>query len=258
MIGERNEDYLTPALTYLHEQLADAGDHDVEQMVINYNLRTVNPILIGKTDIDALGFVTRAKTAASVVKHIQSFNEKTNLPQRTLAKLHDDATQLVNRAIALEFEEEWSITTLTGDFAELAEAVEEEFGEEGVNILNTIYVEAARLVYRAYTHTDLAKEGDKVVAGVDLTEGDEETAVLGTVENITLVPFAYADLPIAFSGDFGIISKQLNAKLYDVLQERIHSVTNPHVGTWKFVTTDNVVYTFCKAIAGTEIFIVRN
>lgn len=258
LIGERNGDYLTPALVYIHNQLADAGEYDVEQMVINYNLRTVKPILVNKADIDALGFITRAKTAASVAKHIQSFNEKTSLPQRTLAELHSDATAYVNRAIQLEFNDEWSITTLTGDLEDLAEAVEEEFGDEGIQILNTIYAESARQVYRAYTYADLEKEGSAVIDGVDLTEGDEETAVLGTVENITLVPFAYADLPIAFSGDFGTVSKQLNAKLYDVLQERIHENTNPHVGQWKFVTTDNVVYTFCKATAGTEIFIVRN
>ncbi len=240
------KDYVTEVLDELTSRGVTAAGTLLDNCVVRYKRFETTGFALQGENLDLVNAMREGTSAADIVVAINDFKCNTTLPLRETARILDLITLQVNRYLATEFSNGWSITSLTGDYTELSEALIEHFehiyDEHTVlNMLHAIYVNAVKYAFAYQT--------------LDLTESDVTEVGYGTLSRVALVPFYYSQYPIDFLDQAGAIVKEEYPELYDFL-----NAVNGDNECYeiKLVTLDNVVLTFCQTLGEDRlIFLVE-
>lgn len=233
-------DHQSEIITELSQRGVDGAGTFLENSIVRYTRFETNNFILNDENrllIDNIRLVT---TAAEVVPAIENFKINSTIPIREIARLISRFTQQVNRYLATEFANGWSVTNAVGDFKDLYEALVEAYdptiGENQViATLNAIYVSAAKYAFRL----------------MDLTTTDVSEIAVGTLSCVVLVPFYYSQYPIDFLDSAGAVLKENHPELYEFLNVASENCDGDEVN---IVTLDNVMLTFTRSLGEDRLF----
>lgn len=253
-------DYAAPVVTTLASRIGPESLH-LDAAIVNYNRFTSSPYIFSGESLSTLGYITRAKTAHSIINHINTLFDAGILPSRNEAELRREITKFVNKYLRIVFHPELEMSHALNDYKELIDYLTNDPSAPQVKnfsaIVDKIYVAMANTFFKPYKYSQLQPLLEDGIEHVSITDDDSD-ACLAVVENITLVPFNYADYPLAFNGPVGHISRENLPKLYDVLANILESRSNDGVDKFLLVTQDNLAIEFYKSVAENElIYITR-
>lgn len=214
----------------------------LENSIIRYTRFETNNFLASFENREMIDQIRLVKTAAEIVPALDKFKAQSTIPIREVARILSKFTTQVNRYLATEFSNGWSITNPIADFKELYDALIEAYdGTIGENqviaTLNAIYVSAAEYAFRL----------------IDVTApGSEETEIaVGTLSSVILVPFYYSQYPIDFLDTAGAVLKENHPELYEFLNVASDNGNGQEIN---LITLDNVVLTFTRSLGEDRLF----
>lgn len=250
-----NNDYSASVFGALSPVLAETNV-DIETLVVNYNAAKVSYFAVKGEALDKLNTVLRAKTATHIVTKVQAFFEGSSIPERELARLRDQVSALVERNLQVEFDPEWTSTNFLDDLDDIREAVLEEGFENGPAIIDAIYADSVRKVFSTMNINNAKKHGELLT---DQMPEDEKSYLITSFENVTLVPFHYSALPVAFEGKVGVLSREdeFVQPMIEFLDKLMNNPNALPVTEHLLVTKDNVVLRFFRTIDGKDICVAR-
>lgn len=225
------------------EELAERGVEDVahvvESMVVNYKRINTSRITLVGDNIKLFSDVTKAKTAGGVIEALLVLKQNTTLPTRDVARLIKVFNQHVNTKLTVIFANGWGVTDAVTDYDDLLDALQNAYANMTIadlqETLTNIYLDAVAVAFHV----------------VEDSSSFQESAIVGNVESITLMPFYYRDYPIAKADDVGYISPEQFPELVKLLD----AVSGGYPVS-KLVTLDNVVMTFTRG--GESEFFITN
>lgn len=237
------KDYVTEVIEELTGRGVSVAGTLLENSVVRYERFDSAMLHVHGVNLELIEKLREVRTASDIVAALNEFKINSTIPLREIARLIERATKQVNRYLATEFSNGWSIESITGDYAELSEALIEHYehiyDEQAVlDILGAIYYNAVNYAFALRN----ANEG---------SDAEEVIQTVGTYSRIALVPFYYSQYPINYLDQAGAIVKEEHPELYDFLK-----VVNSGVQRYeiKLVTLDNVVLTFCQTLGEDGLF----
>lgn len=256
------DDYISEPIAILNAAFGSTVEgYDIDKMIVNYDRLTVCPFFIDQIELDCIQNALAEVHADSIVDHIALFLQTAKITSREKSRLGKAATDVMNRWIKLTVNPKWSIDSFVEDVPDLLEAAT----ADGIDseVIDRITAATVREVFGIYDRQSLIDAGfieditlnESTGADVSVDIDGVDSNVFTTIDNITLVPFSYADYPIAMKGKYGVVTKDGLPKLYEVLSSYIKEGST--ISKYLMVTTDNVVFTFCKSVVGDEIFIIN-
>lgn len=256
--SEGVERHANEAIAVLHQRLGERASEVDLDASINFNAFTPGNIVLSEEGYNAAIMIARAKTAATIVARAQEFFDLTLLPKREANRLHKAMTEEVNRLLQITFHPDYSITSFIVDLEDLSTLLHENEEEDVRDRLAAIYSQAAKTVFSVYTHASLKKRLDDVEESTGLTE-DSEVGIFAEVTNVTLLPFCYADYPLAFEGAIGRVTKDNLPKLYEVLEGVLTTRMAEGVNKFIVLTEDHQIIEFFKPVVESDksIYIAR-
>lgn len=255
-------DFISEPIAILNAAFGNkVEDYDIDKMIVNYDRLTICPFFIDQIELDSIQNALAEVHADSIVDHIALFIESATFSSREKKRLEKAATEVFNRWIKLTVNPNWYVDSFVNDMGDLLEAAT----ETGIDteVIDRITMATVREVFGIYDRQSLIDAGIIENVTVDELTGADvakdvngvDSNVFTTIDNVTLVPFSYADYPIAMKGKHGVVTKNGLPKLYEVLSSYIKEGST--ISKYLMVTTDNVVFTFCKSVVGDEIFIIN-
>jgi hypothetical protein len=235
------KDYVTEVIDELTSRGVSAAGVMLENSVIRYERFDSTMLHFQGENLELIETLRASSNAADIVVALNDFKLNSTIPIRESARLFERATKQVNRYLATEFTNGWSIESITGDYAELSEALIEHYehihDEQTVlDTLGAIYFNAVNFAF--------------ALRNIGQADGDDLQTV-GTYSRIALVPFYYSQYPIDRLDQAGAIVKEEHPELYEFL-----NVVDVRDSCYeiKIVTLDNVVLTFCKTLGDDGLF----
>ena len=234
-----SDEYQIEVVEELSERGVEDVAHVVETMFVNYKrINTSRITLVGDNTI-LFKAVTNAKTAGGVIEALSVLKQNTTLPTRDVARLIKVFNQHVNTKLTVIFANGWGVTDAITDYDDLLDALQKAYANMTIAdlqaTLTSIYLDAVAVAFHV----------------VEDSSSFQESAIVGNVESITLMPFFYRDYPIAKADDVGYISPEQFPELVKLLD----AVSGGYPVS-KLVTLDNVVMTFARG--GESEFFITN
>ena len=234
-----SDEYQIEVVEELSERGVEDVAHVVETMFVNYKrINTSRITLVGDNTI-LFKAVTNAKTAGGVIEALSVLKQNTTLPTRDVARLIKVFNQHVNTKLTVIFANGWGVTDAITDYDDLLDALQNAYANMTIAdlqaTLTSIYLDAVAVAFHV----------------VEDSSSFQESAIVGNVESITLMPFFYRDYPIAKADDVGYISPEQFPELVKLLD----AVSGGYPVS-KLVTLDNVVMTFARG--GESEFFITN
>lgn len=247
VITSEIDSYAPAAQAALYERLGDRISEVSLDASINFNAFTPNRYVLSDDSLTAAVAITRAKTASTIAARAQDFFDECTLPAREIHRLHKITTDEVNRLLKVTFHPDYEIESFTGDVDDISTLLHEN-GEENVrDKLAAIYAQAVKTTLSVHTLATLKKRLADAEVETGLVEG-EESGIFAKLVNVTLMPFNYADYPLAFEGAIGRLTKDGLPKLYEVLDGVLKSRTNEGVHKFVILTEDHQIIEFFKPV----------
>lgn len=241
------DSYAPAAQAALYERLGDRISEVSLDASINFNAFTPNRYVLSDDSLTAALAITRAKTATTIAARAMDFFDESTLPAREIHRLHKITTDEVNRLLKVTFHPDYEIESFTGDVDDISTLLHEN-GEENVrDKLAAIYAQAVKTTLSVHTLATLKKRLADAEVETGLVEG-EESGIFAKLVNVTLMPFNYADYPLAFEGAIGRLTKDGLPKLYEVLDGVLKSRTNEGVHKFVILTEDHQIIEFFKPV----------
>ena len=242
------DEYHGPAVLALTNRCSVDIDATLTDSVVNYTRFLSSAFNLSQESSAVIYNALKKDNSEEIVDSIRTFHEVTGIPYREENRLHAAATKLFNHYLRTHVDKEVAVDSLYRDYHELKQVIiEDNLVDDVEGLLTEIYKLVVRDVYYVHTFEDLDGKIDPTVFGVmeDTPEG-----VNADIDNITLLPCNYVDIPIGFVGDYGVVTEQNSPELYEFMT----TVTdlNKDVCRFKLVTDDNVVINFFKSVGTAE------
>lgn len=232
-----SDEYQIEVVEELSERGVDDVAHVVETMIVNYKRINTSRITLLGDNIKLFNDVAKAKTAGGVIEALLVLKQNTTIPTRDVARLIKVFNQHVNTKLTVIFANGWGVTDAIEDYDDLLDALQNAYANMTIAdlqaTLTSIYLDAISVAFHV----------------VNDEASFKESAVVGNVESITLLPFFYRDYPIAKADDVGYISPEQFPELVKLLD-----AVSGGYSVVKLVTLDNVVMTFTRG-GESEFFI---
>ena len=234
-----SDEYQIEVVEELSERGVEDVAHVVETMFVNYKRINTSRITLVGDNTSLFKAVTNAKTAGGVIEALSVLKQNTTLPTRDVARLIKVFNQHVNTKLTVIFANGWGVTDAITDYDDLLDALQNAYANMTIAdlqaTLTSIYLDAVAVAFHV----------------VEDSSSFQESAIVGNVESITLMPFFYRDYPIAKADDVGYISPEQFPELVKLLD----AVSGGYPVS-KLVTLDNVVMTFARG--GESEFFITN
>ena len=234
-----SDEYQIEVVEELSERGVEDVAHVVETMFVNYKRINTSRITLVGDNTSLFKAVTNAKTAGGVIEALSVLKQNTTLPTRDVARLIKVFNQHVNTKLTVIFANGWGVTDAITDYDDLLDALQKAYANMTIAdlqaTLTSIYLDAVAVAFHV----------------VEDSSSFQESAIVGNVESITLMPFFYRDYPIAKADDVGYISPEQFPELVKLLD-----VVSGGYPVSKLVTLDNVVMTFARG--GESEFFITN
>lgn len=257
ILSASTDDYAANAQATLYSRIGEKASEISLDASINFNAFAPSKYIFNDDSLTIAQAITRAKTAHTVVARIQDLAESECLPVREINRLNREMTKEVNRLVQTAFHPDYRVDSYALDLDDLATILHENNEEDVRERLAAIYVAAAKSVFTIYTHQQLKKRLPNVEEETGLTE-DEEVGIFGKITNVTLIPFSYADYPVAFEGAIGRLTKENLPKLYEVLNGVLTKRSGEGVNKFILLTEDHLIIEFFKsAVEDEAIYLAR-
>lgn len=257
ILSTNTDDHAASAQAALYARIGEKASEISLDAAINFNAFAPSKYIFSEDALTIAQAITRAKTAHTVVARIQDLAESECLPVREISRLNREMTKEVNRLVQTTFHPDYRVDSYALDLDDLATILHENKEEDVRERLATIYVTAAKTVFTVYTHQSLKKRLQDVEVHTGL-DAEDEVGIFGKITNVTLVPFSYADYPVAFDGAIGRMTKENLPKLYEVLNGVLTKRSAEGVGKFILLTEDHLIIEFFKsAVEDEAIYIAR-
>lgn len=251
--------YAASAQRALLERLGDRMSEVSMDAAINFNAFDQNQYVLSGDCLALALSITRARTATTIAERAEDFFNDGNLPTREQHRLHALMTAEVNRLLQVTFHPDYRIDSFINDLDDLSTLLHENAEENVRDSVFAIYSQAAKTVFSVYTLASLKKRlaDAEEVTGLS---SEYEGGLFAEVTNVTLLPFNYADYPLAFEGNIGRITKENLPKLYEVMASIISKRTAEGIYKYSLITEDAKTIEFFKPVLDTDeaFYIVRN
>lgn len=234
-----SDDYQIETIAELGARGVEGNAAIVETSIVNYNRLNTSSIVLEEDNRAEIVRILSAGTANDIIRAIQSAKQNTTIPIRELARLLKKFNREINASLAIEFCAGWSVKDALTDRSELLESLIRAYPHILASTLREkldgIYVYSLKSVMRI----------------VDTEDTESSPAILGDVENITLLPFYHKDYPLAMADEVAYLSEEQFPELVALLKR-----VNKGHKSMRLVTMDNVVMTIQKSADG-EFFLTE-
>ena len=231
------DEYQSEVFSELTERGVEDVGHITETAIITYKRLNTSRIVVTGDNLELMRDVTKATSAGAVIEALHTLKQNATVPTRDIARLLKLFNKHVNTKLAVIFANGWGVTDALNDYDALLDALTAAYANMTVAdlqaTLTAIYLDAVSVAFY------MAEDSSTV----------NETAVVGDVESITLLPFYYRDYALTKADDVGYIDNEQFPELVKLLD-----AVSGGYSIVKLVTLDNVVMSFTRG-GESEFFI---
>ena len=231
------DEYQSEVFSELTERGVEDVGHITETAIITYKRLNTSRIVVTGDNLELMRDVTKATSAGAVIEALHTLKQNATVPTRDVARLLKLFNKHVNTKLAVIFANGWGVTDALNDYDDLLDALTTAYANMTVAdlqaTLSAIYLDAVSVAFY------MAEDSSTV----------NETAVVGDVESITLLPFYYRDYALTKADDVGYIDNEQFPELVKLLD-----AVSGGYSIVKLVTLDNVVMSFTRG-GESEFFI---